>query len=217
MDPRDEILLAAGRLFAEHGYERTTTGDIAEEVGLTQPAIFYHFDSKEQLFHELANTTVDEPLAELEAIAATEASPAAQLHRQIVFHVVHDLTSPFPMAAIVDDALRLSRDGGLEELIDKSARYANGVRQMIRDGIAVDQFRDVNEFTAAMAVLGMCNWALRWYRPSETLTAQRLGEDFADFSVVALLVKPRTLSKVIRESQALVGIREAGTAARETA
>lgn len=212
MAPREEILHAAARLFAEQGYDRTTTGEIAEAVGLTQPAIFYHFDSKEQLFQELANMTVDEPLAELEAIRASDASPAAKLYRQIVFHVVHDLTAPFPMAAIVDDALRLPGERGLAELLDKSARYANGVRQLIRDGISSGQFRDVNEFTSAMAVLGMANWALRWYRPSETLGPEDLGRDFAEFSLTALLTRPRTLPKFVRESEALVGIRDRGDA-----
>lgn len=58
-DTRAEILAAAERQFALHGYRGTSTRSIAESVGLSQPVINYHFDSKAALFEEALELSVD--------------------------------------------------------------------------------------------------------------------------------------------------------------
>ena len=51
---REQILGAARRCFAEYGYEGATVARLEEETGLSRGAIFNYFDSKEDLFVELA-------------------------------------------------------------------------------------------------------------------------------------------------------------------
>lgn len=51
---REEILASARRCFAEHGYEGATVVRLEEATGLSRGAIFNYFDSKEELFIELA-------------------------------------------------------------------------------------------------------------------------------------------------------------------
>lgn len=46
---KQQILRAARKLFAQHGYEATTTRMIAEKVGVSQSAISFHFETKENL------------------------------------------------------------------------------------------------------------------------------------------------------------------------
>ncbi|MGF9908576.1 TetR/AcrR family transcriptional regulator [Brevibacillus porteri] len=47
------IVEAAFQLFAEHGIEKTSLTMIATEVGITKPAIYYHFASKDALLDYL--------------------------------------------------------------------------------------------------------------------------------------------------------------------
>ncbi len=46
---RKQILDASLRLFSERGFARTTVRDIARAAGITDAAIFYHFQSKRDL------------------------------------------------------------------------------------------------------------------------------------------------------------------------
>jgi AcrR family transcriptional regulator len=48
-DTRQDILDAALVLFAEQGYDKTSLREIAEQVGVTKAALYYHFPSKEQI------------------------------------------------------------------------------------------------------------------------------------------------------------------------
>ncbi|MBI2913006.1 MAG: TetR/AcrR family transcriptional regulator [Chloroflexi bacterium] len=74
---RQQILDASLRLFSERGFARTTVRDIAREAGITDAAIYYHFQSKRELLdalveergfvnslQELQRVSVDVPLAD---------------------------------------------------------------------------------------------------------------------------------------------------------
>ena len=50
---RRQILDAALKLFSERGFARTSVRDIAQEAGITDAAIYYHFSSKRDLFEAL--------------------------------------------------------------------------------------------------------------------------------------------------------------------
>jgi AcrR family transcriptional regulator len=50
---RKQILDASLRLFSERGFARTTVRDIAREAGITDAAIYYHFESKRDLLEAL--------------------------------------------------------------------------------------------------------------------------------------------------------------------
>ena len=50
---RKQILDASLSLFSERGFARTTVRDIARQAGITDAAIYYHFDSKRELLEAL--------------------------------------------------------------------------------------------------------------------------------------------------------------------
>ena len=51
-------------LFAEQGYEKTSLREIAERLGVTKAALYYHFKSKEDIVHSFT----DDYFAELDAL-----------------------------------------------------------------------------------------------------------------------------------------------------
>jgi AcrR family transcriptional regulator len=50
---RARIIKAATKLFAEHGFDATSTSAIAKEAGVPSGLIFYYFDNKERLLDEI--------------------------------------------------------------------------------------------------------------------------------------------------------------------
>lgn len=69
MKTRERILEVAAALFAERGYAATSVRDIAAELGIANPSLYYHFKSKSDLLIEL----LKEPLQRVElAIAEAE-------------------------------------------------------------------------------------------------------------------------------------------------
>jgi len=50
---RERIQAVALELFAEQGYEKTSLREIAERLGVTKAALYYHFKSKEDIVSSL--------------------------------------------------------------------------------------------------------------------------------------------------------------------
>ena len=52
-DTRARIQSVALELFAEQGYDKTSLREIAERLGVTKAALYYHFKSKEDIVTSL--------------------------------------------------------------------------------------------------------------------------------------------------------------------
>ena len=74
------VLRTAIDLFNRQGYDGTSMGDLAAELGITKSAIYHHVPSKEHLLSE----ALDEALDGLEAaITAAERMPGATAYEQL--------------------------------------------------------------------------------------------------------------------------------------
>ncbi|MBU0690684.1 TetR/AcrR family transcriptional regulator [bacterium] len=51
--PRGRIFMAASKLFSEYGFKSTTTRAIAEEAGVNQVMLHYHYGNKVNLYEEV--------------------------------------------------------------------------------------------------------------------------------------------------------------------
>jgi AcrR family transcriptional regulator len=74
-DTRQRILEVAGELFTDQGYDVTSLREIADRLGFTKAALYYHFQSKDQILLALLepiDKTVDEVLGRLEAAQGLE-------------------------------------------------------------------------------------------------------------------------------------------------
>jgi AcrR family transcriptional regulator len=63
-DTRSRIQDVALQMFIDKGYEATSLREIAEELGVTKAALYYHFDTKEKIVTSL----IDDRVERLEAI-----------------------------------------------------------------------------------------------------------------------------------------------------
>jgi len=50
---KEKIILTALKHFARRGYENTTMNDIAKDLQITKPALYYYFKSKKELYNEI--------------------------------------------------------------------------------------------------------------------------------------------------------------------
>jgi AcrR family transcriptional regulator len=60
---RQQLLQAAGEVFAQRGYDRASLDDVAIAAGLTKGAVYSSFASKDDLFYALMRERIDERLA----------------------------------------------------------------------------------------------------------------------------------------------------------
>lgn len=77
----------ARELFQEKGVQKTSLQDIADRLGITKPALYYHFSSREELVRSIVQPVVDggqTVLAKMEALG--EVGPREILESYFDFH-----------------------------------------------------------------------------------------------------------------------------------
>ncbi|MEY8314342.1 TetR/AcrR family transcriptional regulator [Adlercreutzia muris] len=87
MTTREKILDVAYRSFADKGYNRTSMGSIAEELGITRPALYYHFASKEDLL--LATYKMVDPLVDVNVDDVLASTSVEQYRRELDALIAH--------------------------------------------------------------------------------------------------------------------------------
>jgi AcrR family transcriptional regulator len=85
--PRDRVALTARTLFAQHGVDATSMQMVADELGVSKSAVFYHFPTKRELVEACAGLE----LAGLEAaVDAAEAATTRSEARQLLLQFAAD-------------------------------------------------------------------------------------------------------------------------------
>jgi AcrR family transcriptional regulator len=108
-DRREALLTAAAALFAEHGFARVSLEDLGAAVGVSGPAMYRHFDSKQAVLAALLVGVSEELLSGGQSVVAAAASDAEALGSLIRFHVNFALSNP--------DVIRV-QDRDLSSLLD---------------------------------------------------------------------------------------------------
>jgi len=84
-ETRATILREAKRLFMEFGYRAVSTRMVAEAARLTQPALYHHFASKEDLYVAVLTQELTEMGTRLRAIAEGDGTARERLERAAAY------------------------------------------------------------------------------------------------------------------------------------
>ena len=181
-----DIVATAARLFKEKGYRATTLEDIAAAVGMLKGSLYYYIRSKEELLYLVVRDPIREVYSELEAIVAadlpfTEKIAQAIANHMTVFHV------HYPHIAVYLHDYRHLMDKLEQNVIETPKQYQRLWDTLLRQGIAAGEIRDDVDVTmAGYALLGMCNWAYRWYNPAGRLSPQEVADVFTKIALQGL-------------------------------
>src|SRR6187401_3601331 len=78
---REQLIEVATKLFARSGYEATTTAAIAEAAGVTEPILYRHFKSKQELFVAIVSEMSDQTMQQWRALIEDVTDPAERIRK----------------------------------------------------------------------------------------------------------------------------------------
>ena len=93
-DRRSALLHAAAALFAERGFERVSLEDLGAAVGISGPAVYRHFASKQAVLAALLIDVSRELVAGADTVIRSSVDPASALVALIAFHVDFAISNP---------------------------------------------------------------------------------------------------------------------------
>ncbi|MEV4439176.1 TetR/AcrR family transcriptional regulator [Streptomyces sp. NPDC049577] len=119
-DTRERIQQTALQLFLSRGYANTSLREIAEELGVTKAALYYHFKTKEDILAELSQQ-LGEPVDALIAWASGQ-PPTPETKRELLRRYSAAVRDAAPIYRILQENQATLRDLDIGEQLRQRVR-----------------------------------------------------------------------------------------------
>ncbi|MCF6379952.1 TetR/AcrR family transcriptional regulator [Nocardioides KLBMP 9356] len=167
---QQSVLRVAVELFNRQGYDATSMGDLARELGLTKSAIYHHVPSKEHLLESAVDEALDALTASLDEVGATTGLDAGERLRAAVRGSVVVLVDHLPAVTLL---LRVrgntpTEQAALQRRREIDHRLAEMVREAAEDGAIRG---DLEPLLTSRLLFGMVNSMTEWLRSDPDVQA----------------------------------------------
>jgi AcrR family transcriptional regulator len=190
------LLIAAVEAFTVHGYQATTTRDIASRAGLSPAGVYVHFRSKEELLYRICLFGHQQTLALVRAAAAGEgvgddeyesAGDGNSDHASRLAALIGAFTARqaryHSVARVIEYDLHCLSAEHHAEISELRREIDRLVRELLADGAAAGSFDVPDPAGTALALLSLCTDVARWYHSSARRPPEELGRLYADLAL----------------------------------
>ena len=172
---RDRVLRAAAHCFNQKGYSGTSLKDVANILGLTDPALYYYVRSKEELVYQCYVRAADLGREAMEQAVVDGEDGLEQAQLYLRYHIEIMVGEKGPMA-IMSEIPSLEPEHR-DEVLKLSRKHSAGFEAILERGIADGSIAACDVRMTGNAIMGSINWIPKWFHGDDTL-AQRLVDEF---------------------------------------
>jgi AcrR family transcriptional regulator len=162
---RERVLVKALHLFAEHGYRGLSMREIADAVGFTKAALYYHFRDKEDLFGAVVHAYLLELGALVDAASANAPSCRVAVAR-IVQGIMGQPPEQRAIVQLVSQEMgHMTPERRAVLMAEYGELFLGRLQRVLSDGMQRGELRSVDPVVATWALLGMLQ---PYFSPAQT-------------------------------------------------
>lgn len=187
---QDAVLRTAVDLFNRQGYEGTSMGDIAAELGLVKSALYHHVPGKEHLLAAALDEALDELTASVDRTAPPDGRrSASQRLRDTVHDSVLVLVEHLPAVTLL---LRVRGNSAVEQTaLQRRRELDDRLADLVREAVAEGSVRDdLPADLTSRLLFGTVNSLVEWYRPGGPVDPEALAEAVTSVALTGLTAAP---------------------------
>lgn len=172
---KDRMLRAAAQCFNQKGFSGTSLRDVADVLGLTDPALYYYVRNKEELVYLCYIRAADLGREAMEKARAEGVDGMDTMLRYFRYHIEMMVGERGPIA-IMSEIPSLSPQHR-DEVLAVSRRHSAAFEAILQDGIADGSIAPCDVRMTGNAIMGSINWIPKWYHGDQEM-GQKLIDEF---------------------------------------
>lgn len=180
MNTREDVVAAAGRMFARRGYQGTSMRELGRELGLLGSSLYSHIGSKQDLLVEVVSR--GEELFGASVSRAADGSGRERLRGLVEGHIDVMLDHRDEVRTFLNEARSLDEERRAQ-VVEARNRYEESFRAAVRDGAADGSLSPgLDPALTAIFLLSILNAVDRWFAEPGRLTRRELAEAIMSFA-----------------------------------
>jgi len=164
LNKKQDIVQAATLLFAEQGFDGTTTLQISKEARITEPVIYYHFKGKNELFTGIIASTFKTFFAHLDDLPENTRTEFEKIENLIALHfdIVKEMPDEIYLAVSTCPArLKDPEDICRKSIQEMRRRVKDYLTECLESGIQKGEFHSVPVDATVNLIGAMLNGLIR--------------------------------------------------------
>jgi len=161
---KQALIDAAIKLFAQNGFDGTSTASIGMYAGVTEPLIHYHFKNKDGLFSHILDTIFTEYFSRFDALPKKTNTEFEKIKNLIRFHFQFADDLPDETYIVVSACPTKLQDAAhtcSQHVQNQGTRLSEYISNCLKSGIKSGEFRQVPAEATTGILLAMINGLLR--------------------------------------------------------
>jgi AcrR family transcriptional regulator len=159
--------------------------DMARELMVTKPAIYYHFRNKLDILKHIEDKIVL-PMNDILKIDGCHISPKEKLRSIINTKVKYNCGS-YGFTLIRFEEMKIFSRRTSKSISKMETEIEYLVRKVLKEGEEQGIFKIDDIKTTSLFILGIVNWVYRWYRLNGKLTPKQIADKAMNFIERALI------------------------------
>jgi AcrR family transcriptional regulator len=176
---KQKIIDTAATLFHRKGYSSTSLDDVAGELGVSKAALYHYVSSKDKLLSIIYTQAFENIFRDTHEISGMDLPPDEKLRRIIRNHINNIIIKNLAMFSVFFSEENQLPEKDVRKIREEKKKYTRIIESILAEGIAGGLFKKADPGLRAYAILGMCNWLYKWYRPDRTAySPEAIADDF---------------------------------------
>jgi AcrR family transcriptional regulator len=171
---RNRVLKAAAHCFNQKGYSGTSLKNVADMLGLTDPALYYYVKNKEELVYLCYVRAADVGREAMERAVGEGGCGLEQVQRYLRYHIEIMVGGRGPIA-ILSEIPSLQPDHR-KEVLELSRRHSLKFEEMLQHGISDGSINDCDVRMTGNAIMGSINWIPKWFHGDAAIAEKIIAE-----------------------------------------
>lgn len=151
----EQILTAARACFLENGYFATKMDEIARASGLSKGGIYFHFESKREIFRALVQQEYDVTMAAIDGVMSETNSVPEMLIKLAGYFMELFTNSDRPRFMVIIGEMALRDEEIQEQLKELQTNYFDRIAELLNRGVEAGQVRECDARSMAIVLKSM--------------------------------------------------------------
>ena len=187
-----EILNAAQELFYEKGYEKATTREISQKVGISKAALYHHFTNKEEILFKICLRAADELINNMKRAISRNKNldvPLKEKLKDIMLEYATTYLKNKNFNKILLHEIEFLSPEKKRVILDKETENVHQLRNFLKELMDQGVIKKFDPTVMTFSIISALHWLYFWFKPEKGLSLEEVIEQIAEMYLEGIKTK----------------------------